>query len=243
MYEKDVIKNTTVDSFAELASLVQKFRKDDGKWIFRGVAESTYKLIPKIGRPGARKGRSGGNNLPYDRTAEETMIREFIRSAGPHVKHIPLTQLEWLALAQHHGMATRLLDWSTSLLVAAYFAVKDSRGRKSHPMIYCVRDVPLAPEDKHECLDELDDVMLYYPPHISPRIPAQSGLFTVHRNPDRPFAPDRLVCIEIGKSPLTFKFNLNACGIHQASLFPDIDGLAAYHSWLYKWQEHLPYDE
>ncbi|MGF6664987.1 hypothetical protein QF000_006655 [Paraburkholderia atlantica] len=242
MSGNEVIKDTTVNSFDELASLVQKFRKDDGKWIFRGVAESTYQLIPKIGRPGSRKGRRRESNLPYDRAAEETMIREFIRSAAPYVKHIPATQLEWLALAQHHGMATRLLDWSTSLLVAAYFAVKDARGSTSPPMIYCVCDVPLAPANKHECLDELDDVMLYYPPHISPRIPAQSGLFTVHRNPDKPFVPNRLVCIKIGKGPLTFKFNLNACGIHQASLFPDIDGLAEYHSWLYKWQEHLPYD-
>jgi FRG domain len=242
MCENDIIKDATVNSFDELASLVQKFRKD-GNWIFRGVGQSTYELIPKIGRPESRKGKGGGIDLPYDRIAEKTMIREFIRSAGPYVKHIPTTQLEWLALAQHHGMATRLLDWSTSLLVAAYFAVRDTRSRTSPPMIYCVRDVPLAPTDKHECLDGLDDVMLYYPPHISPRIPAQSGLFTVHRNPDQPFDPNNLVRITIGKSPLTFKFNLNACGIHQASLFPDIDGLAAYHSWLYKWQEHLPYDE
>ena len=35
MCESDIIKDTTVNSFEELASLVQKFRKD-GNWIFRG---------------------------------------------------------------------------------------------------------------------------------------------------------------------------------------------------------------
>jgi hypothetical protein len=89
-------------------------------------------------------------------------------------------------------MFTRLLDWSESLLVAGYFAVEDARNREWPPMIYCVRDIPLAPTDKHDKLDELDEVMLYYPPHISPRIPAQTGLFTVHKNPDKPFIPNKV---------------------------------------------------
>ena len=40
---------------------------------------------------------------------------------------------------------------------------------------------------------------------------------------------------------LTLKLNLNACGVHKGSLFPDIDGLAEYQSWLYKWGEHMRY--
>lgn len=235
----NIHEDRTINSFEELASLVQPFRKD-GDWIFRGVRQSDYKLIPKIGRPESRKAIGSGQNLPYDRAAEDTMIRHFIRSAGPYVKHIPKTELEWLALAQHHGMFTRLLDWSESLLVAAYFAVEDARNRVLPPMIYCVRDIPLAPAAK---LDELDDVMLYYPPHISPRIPAQTGLFTVHKNPDKPFIPNNVVRITIGRSPLTLKLNLNACGVHKASLFPDIDGLAEYQSWLYKWGEHMRYGD
>lgn len=237
----NIHEDRTINSFEELTKLVQPFRKD-GRWIFRGVRQSTYELIPKIGRPESRKEKGSGKNLPFDRAAEETMIRHFIRSAGPYVKHIPATRLEWLALAQHHGMSTRLLDWSESLLVAAYFAVQDTRDCTSPPMIYCVRDVPLAPQDKHDKLDDLEDVMLYYPPHISPRIPAQTGLFTVHKNPDQAFNPSTVVRITIGKSPLTLKLNLNACGIHKASLFPDVDGLAEHQSWLYKWGEHMQYD-
>jgi hypothetical protein len=237
----DTLEDRTVNSFEELAALVQPFRKD-GDWIFRGVRQSTYELIPKIGRPESRKAVGSGLNLPYDRNAEDTMIRHFIRSAGPYVKHVPTTRLEWLALAQHHGMFIRLLDWTESLLVAAYFAVEDARDHASPPMIYCIRDIPLTPAEKHDALDELEDAMLYYPPHISPRIPAQTGLFTVHRDPAKPFKRKKVVRLTIGPSPLTLKLNLNACGVHKASLFPDIDGLAEHQSWLYKWGEHMKYD-
>ncbi|HET9216361.1 MAG TPA: FRG domain-containing protein [Terriglobia bacterium] len=247
-----------IDSFEDLTRLVQLFRKD-GKWIFRGVRDGSYKLIPRIGRPESRKGRTG-ISLGYDHGAEKTLIRHFIRSAGPYVRHVPATCLEWLALAQHHGMFTRLLDWSESLLVATYFAVEDARKRDGHgkeamesaagvkdrelpPTIYCVKDIPTAPDNKHDKIDDLPAVVLYYPPHISPRIPAQSGLFTVHKNPDKPFVPMHMVRLTITKSPLTLKLNLNACGIHKASLFPGIDGLAEHQSWLYKWGEHLKYDD
>lgn len=238
----DIHQDRTVSSFEELTSLVQPFRKD-GDWIFRGVRQSDYKLIPKIGRPESRKAIGSGGNLSYDRNAEETMIRHFMRSAAPYVKHVPATRLEWLALAQHHGMFTRLLDWSESLLVAAYFAIEDARQRLAPPMIYAVKDIPLAAAEKHNDIDELDEVVMYYPPHISPRIPAQTGLFTVHRNPQKVFEPQNIVRITIGRSPLTLKLNLNACGVHKASLFPDIDGLAEYQSWLYKWGEHMKYGD
>jgi hypothetical protein len=121
--------------------------------------------------------------------------------------------------------------------VAAFFAVKSAQGT---PVIYAVRDVPAVPKDQQNDLAALPDVALYYPPHISPNIPAQHSVFTVHKFPDTAFSPlslERVILAwsDRGSAPITYRLNLQACGISLASLFPDINGLANAVSWLYKW--------
>ncbi|MBW8182913.1 FRG domain-containing protein [Shewanella nanhaiensis] len=54
------------------------------------------------------------------------MMVEFKRLSVPVIpsSEIPTCEFEWLFLAQHYSLPTRLLDWSTNPLVALYFAVE-----------------------------------------------------------------------------------------------------------------------
>lgn len=54
------------------------------------------------------------------------MLDAFKRRARPYIDQIPQNDFEWMFVAQHHGLPTRLLDWSTSPLVALYFAVANA---------------------------------------------------------------------------------------------------------------------
>jgi len=110
--------SSVINSWADLASLIGACA--DGIWIFRGESDTSYMLKPKAGRVGNYRGAA--RKPDYDPTHERNAPKLLKRQARPYLAHTPSTDLEWLAIAQHHGMSTRLLDWTESMLVATYFA-------------------------------------------------------------------------------------------------------------------------
>lgn len=221
----------SINNWMELANLVEEHR--DGSWLYRGESTDHEELKPKAGRIGSRRGAA--RKQPYDPAHEREALRIFKREARPHLGHRPETDLEWMAIAQHHGMSTRLLDWSESLLVAAFFAVFDA-GTRGNGVIYAVENVPTATEAMEREPFQIKSVRLYRPPHISPRIPAQRSVFTYHPSPTEDFRSKKVVKYEIDKGQCgRIKNLLDRCAINESSLFPDIDGLSRYLGWRYKW--------
>src|SRR5579872_5540330 len=111
---KFVIKSfkAFLDGIAEINA--DSVKNDSTLILYRGQENSTWNLLPKIGRRGIST-----DFLSF----EKSIISEFKRLGRTYLAADILNN-EWdlLALAQHHGLPTRLLDWSTNPLVALWFA-------------------------------------------------------------------------------------------------------------------------
>lgn len=222
------MKEVKIASISEYLKAVEGL--PENLWYFRGVSNSKYALVPKIARPTSRKS--------YDERLEKYLLEEFQRTSRPHLSFHPQTELEWMALAQHHGLPTRLLDWTTNPLVALYFAVCDENVA-SDAAIYAFATV-LSISSRSDPF-RLPNVSVYRPPHITSRISAQQAFFTVHPHPSEEFQPKNAIKFII---PPDRKFSLrhtaSKYGLERAILFPSLDGVADHLAYLYR---HWKYAE
>jgi hypothetical protein len=234
------MKTKTITTWKSLASIAEEFMISS--WIFLGVEDAEYLLIPKIGRPGMRKNIEDSSDAGYSSDFESRCIKRFKRESRPHIGIEPASELDWLSIAQHHGLPTRLLDWSESSLVAAYFALEPGGFIKSSTIekdasIYGFPCPRIVTTDEELCSSP-DEVVAYFPQHLTPRITAQRGLFTYHKFPAKPYEPPDLIKWVVPSGLcFTLKVILNKCGFNAASMFPDLGGIAKHVEWLHKWSQ------
>jgi hypothetical protein len=181
-------------------------RRDSG--IYRGVSDAVSPLLTSLDQ-------LGGSNPPHTKAGlEDHILRNFIRYSRPYLKTQPVNEWELLVLAQHHGLPTRLLDWSYSPLVAAHFATVSGKGdtdrvvwRLDWQMVHRRFDLPelaLLIEDLQSLFggDEAftpwrlmraedappDFACMIEPPSLDARIEAQCATFTLCSDKRRSFA-------------------------------------------------------
>jgi len=215
----------TVGSFEKLHQRIQSYRSKT--MIYRGVKDTSYELIPKIGRYDCFK----KSTLQEIETEERTMLRLFRERAWPLLGDAKVSDWELLALGQHHGLPTRLLDWTRNPLVAAFFAVEDENDGDS--LIYAFHHTTFLLTKEQPDPFARKTVGKFIPNHVTQRITAQAGLFTIHPNPKNPFESDKLDRLIIpGNFRKSLKGILYRYGIQRATLFPDLEGLAKHIEWL-----------
>lgn len=241
-----------VSSWSEFVDIVGGW---DGfrSWGFRGQADARWKLQSTL-----RRHIEVSRVCAEAWTLQETRIRRiFERKSHLFVTDPPTTdELEWLALMQHHGAPTRLLDFTWSPYVAAHFALERATANAvvwamNLPLLWHIHerrridgvDVGLADPRDRTCFEK------YYlsnkhrflwqgdPFRMPQRVIAQSGTFLVagHLGCDI----EEIIEQYPGKGALLVKLELDTqkmrrqamaalytMNITQATLFPGLDGLA-----------------
>ena len=215
-----------ISSFLEFIEIVTTVNCC-GHHVYRGVSDSiNHKLIPSIGRA------SG-----YLLADEMEILDSFKNRTYNSLQKHPNSDWEWLALAQHHGLPTRLLDWTSSPLIAAYFATKpeieEQTGKlkqcsKNGSAIYCLHFCDYLDTGIISNPFQIIQPGIYFPPHITERISGQAGLFSIQPDPSveyRPMYDDDLTKYEFDSDIASeIQRGLFFLGVREDSIFPDLDG-------------------
>ncbi len=177
---------------------IMRYRAD---MIYRGVGDDSYSMFPKLNR-----------YCGHDLSLEDNLIRSFKKYGYSELSQYGDTFWQVLTIAQHHGLPTRLLDWSYSPLVAAHFATDEIEKYDCDGAVYClnysklvsqipqrIRDL-LAKQHTSLCsLEILDEVipdfeamkqlqedpyvLFFEPASIHNRVINQYALFSVVSDP------------------------------------------------------------
>lgn len=126
------MKEYTIHNWEELQEIIFKGVWDDklmryrSNFVYRGVSDKQYGLVPKLNWV-----------CDHNLNLEQSLLRNFRKYAYADLGNYN-SFWQMLSLAQHHGLPTRLLDWSYSPLVAAHFATEDISEYDKDGVIWCV---------------------------------------------------------------------------------------------------------
>lgn len=211
-----------------------------GHIVFRGVSDENFNLTPTIGRDLHYKTLSKEEKINY----ESQLVRSFKNRIDNVLHYRPKNTWEWLALSQHHGLPTRLLDWTTNPLVASYFATKPNLNfdgtlaqyQSKNFAIYALHYCEYLPIETIENPFEMNDYKcgLFTTPIVTNRISGQSGLFSINMDTcgNFEYAFENGNELWIRKYIFTndafhdFQKSLFFLGVNQGLLFPELDGYA-----------------
>lgn len=233
----------TFITIPQFLDTVQRYSSAVG-WIFRGQDSIELPLCPKAGRPEYYLKANRFWAAEGQTSCDLGRFKLWREEAVAFCDSLPDNDFDCLAFAQHYGLATRLLDWTTNPLVALFFAVE--RHGEKDGAVFC--HFPWWHIDKKETVlgGEFEHVPILRPSPFDRRIVAQSGVFTYHAKPQKPLeanetnsearkaAPEGIdLAVLRFRSELKpiLQRQLGEIGVSRKTLFPDLEGLSSFVNW------------
>jgi hypothetical protein len=260
------------NSLSEYLDLIQKevgHSSHGNLALYRGHRDITWELTPGIVRhpfvmPEAICTKPihnvKGDDI-RDMSAERRLLIEFYDRATPMfpkwVWAGSEAEVRWkqIVVAQHYGLPTRLLDWSSNPLVAMFFATEGEPSKQKNEegfndsIVYVLTGkdsfstTSLArSNDRPPLYEKYSDrfkIGIIRPPDIDGRVTAQSSYFSITKDPKTPIDFDLAIRIPF-EARKNIRRELDHAGINRMKLFPDLEGLTAHLRWNVSFWEENP---
>ena len=219
-----------ITSLKQYLDQIFKLCKKKESW-FRGQPKDDP-LKPKIGR-------LPKNKLKISLSAIERYLFDHFGKYG--YQHINLDNFNlWdqLCIAQHHGLPTRLLDWSHCPLTALFFSLWQKSQSNAYVYILNPNFHRIGASEDFTNINpfEIKNVYTFTPSHKTERIVSQRGNFTVHNEPFNQFMNNnnyeiKKICIS-KRNKDEIRFHLEKMfGINEFTLFPGLDSIGHHLKW------------